>query len=331
MSLHFIESTALQGDTLWLLYSTGVLHPQGRLVSLNLTIGQQEEITIPSSGTIEQFCILPGGAILIASSNREIWQYSSKKMTFVSQLPESPLPDLLERYGLDNHSTMHKVQESGMIKGLGCPLFHDRILIMTIEGQKVMLLTSSSVLEYHQASGTWKTVQLHHLIPKAMRMPAFYSNDGYFYQGTCLGEWGGDLKRINTKTGVIDTLYKGTQVTSVIRDPWNRHSALFSTGTWHMRLDKGGIYRAIEEWEPVFSGKAVYSMKSDKHDIIAAITDGVHRIPHGLSERYDYPDHRFYNGIGVVTDDRFGTFVLTDIYRSQMVCGSVPLFAEWGG
>jgi len=330
MSLHFIESSVLQGDTLWLLYSTGVLHPKGRLFSLDLNTGQMEEITFPSSEAIEQFCILSGGAVLIATSNRELWQYSPDRVTFITRLPGSSLPELLEEYGLDNQSTLHKVFQSGMVKGQGCPIFRDRIHSLVPRDDGVMILTSSSVLEYNLASGTWKTVPLLHFIPKAMRMPAFSTNDGYFYQGTCLGEDGGDLKRINTKTGAIDILYEGTQVTSVIRDPWNRDSALFSTGTWHMGLNRGGIYRAVEGRESFFSGKAVYSITSDSNDVIAAAPDGVHRITNGLSERYDYPDHRLYDGIGVVTDKRFGTFVLTDIYRSQMVCGSVPLFAESG-
>jgi len=71
-------------------------------------------------------------------------------------------------------------------------------------------------------------------------------------------------------------------------------------------------------------------MTSDLNDIIAASPDGVHRIGPGIFERYDYPDYSLYDGIRVVSDERFGTFVLTDIYRHRMVCGSVPLFVEGG-
>jgi len=237
MSIHLIETAVLDGDTLWLLNSTGSLQPSGSLFSLDLPNRKRAEISIPSSGIIEQFCTLPGGKIIVASSNRELWQYSSGKMEFLATLPESPLPALLDRYGLDNQSTLREVWESGMVRGRGCLLFRDRILKMFANGNEVLILTSSSLLRYGCVSGRWDVVILPNLIPKAFRMPAVMPGDGYLYQGTCIGEDGGDLKRIDIKTGAIDILYEGTQVTSLMRDPWNPDTALFSTGTWHMSLN----------------------------------------------------------------------------------------------
>jgi hypothetical protein len=328
MSMHLIETAALDRETLWLLYSPGIFRPTGTLFSLNLSNRKQAEICIPSGESIEQFCIVPGGKILLASSGRELWQYSSVKIEFLTFLPESPLPELLDRYGLDNRSTIKDVWESGMVRGMGCPFFRDHILKMFANGQEVLLLTSSSLLRYDCISGRWDVVHLANLIPKAFRMPAVIPGDGSLYQGTCLGEDGGDLKRINIKTGAVDILYKGTQVTSVVRDPWNHDKALFSTGTWHMSLNQGGIYCTKENSEPVVSGKAIYSMAVYQNDIIAASRDGIHRKRHEMLKRYDYPDYSYYDGIRVVSDERFGTFVLTDIYRHRMVCGSVPLFVE---
>jgi hypothetical protein len=327
--MQMIETAALWGDTLWLLYSTGPLRPSGSLFSLDLETRQRTGIRIPTTGTIEQFAVLPNGATLVASSDRVLWQYSSGKLEFLSTLPESPMQELLNKYGLDNRSTLKNTWESGMVKGKGCPLYHDRILNMFANDREILLLTSASMLRYDCISDNWKVLALPNLIPKAFRMPAVFSGDGYLYQGTCLGEDGGDLKRINTKTGAIDILYEGHQVTSVVRDPWDPDTTLFSTGTWHMGLDRGGIYHAGEDLEPFFSDKAVFSMKTDKDSIIAASSDGVYRILHErIFERYDYPDHVLYDGVGVVTDERFGAFVETDIYRSNMVCGPSPLFPE---
>ncbi len=328
MLMHLIETAALDGDTLWLLYSTGIFHPSGTLLSLNLSNRKRTEICLPSGGTIEQFCMVPDGKTLLASSGMELWQYSSGKIEFLTFLPESPLPELLDRYGLDNRSTMKDVWESGMVRGRGCPFFRDRILKMFANGQEILLLTSSSVMRYDCISGRWDVVRLTNLIPKAFRMPAVIPGDGFLFLGTCLGEDGGDLKRINMKTGAVDILYEGTQVTSVIQDPWNPDTALFSTGTWHMWLDQGGIYCTKENPEPVFSGKAIYSMAVYQNDLIAASRGGVYRKGHGMLKRYAYPDYSCYDGIRVVSDERFGTFVLTDIYRPRMVCGSVPLFVE---
>ncbi|MCK9592359.1 MAG: hypothetical protein M0Q91_10175 [Methanoregula sp.] len=325
--MHLIETAALGGETLWLLCSTGTFHPSGTLFALDVPNRKRAEISIPSSGTIEQFCMLPGGKIIIASSNRELWQYSSGKMEFLATLPESPLPALLDKYGLDNQSTIREVWESGMVRGRGCLLFRDRILKMFANGQDVLILTSSSLLRYGCVSGRWDVVSLPNLIPKTFRMPAIMPGDGYLYQGTCLGEDGGDLKRIDIKTGAIDILYEGTQVTSVMLDPWNAGSVLFSTGTWHMGLNRGGIYPTRGR-EPFFSGKAIYSISSYQNDIIAASPDGVYRFANGICFRFDYPDYSLFDGIRVVSDERFGTFVLTDIYRHRMVCGSVPLFLE---
>jgi len=327
MSMDLIETAAFDEDTLWLLYSTGSLQPSGSLFSFDLPNRKRAEISIPSYGTIEQFCTLPGGNIIVASSNRELWQYSSGKMEFLATLPKSPLPALLDRYGLDNQSTLREVWESGMVRGRGCLLFRDHILKMFANGREILILTSSSLLRYDYVSGRWDIVNLLNLIPKAMRMPAVLSGDGYVYQGTCLGEDGGDLKRIDIKTGAVDILYEGTQVTSVMRDPWNTSSVLFSTGTWHMGLNRGGIYH-IRRREPLFSGKAIYGISSYQNDIIAASPDGVYRFANGIGFRFDYPDYSLYDGIRVGSDEQFGTFVLTDIYRHRMVCGSVPLFLE---
>lgn len=329
MTMQKIETAAHDGDTLWLLYSTGIIHPSGTLFSLDLQNKKRREIRIPSSGTIEQFSVLPGGNLLVASSDRELWLYASGKMEFLSTLPESPLPELLVRNGLDNRSTLKDIWESGMVRGRGAPFYRDRILSMFPNGREVLLLTSASLLRYDCILADWNVLALPHLIPKALRMPAVLPSDGYLYQGTCLGEDGGDLKRINIKTGAIDILYEGTQVTSVVRDPWNPDTALFSTGTWHIGLDRGGIYRTSKAKESIFSGKSVYSMTADKDSIIAAYADGVYRILHDeFFERYDYPDRLLYDGVGVVSDERFGTFVETDIYRSNMLCGSSPLFPE---
>jgi hypothetical protein len=327
VSIHLIETAALDGDTLWLLNSTGSLQPSGSLFSLDLPNRKRAEIRIPSSGTIEQFCMFPSGKIIVASSNRELWEHSSGKMEFLATLPESPLPALLDSYGLNNQSTFEEVRESGIVRGRGCLLFRDRILKMFAKGKEVLILTSSSLLRYGCVSGRWDVLSLPNLIPKAFRMPAVLSGDGYVYQGACLGEDGGDLKRIDIKTGAVDILYEGTQVTSVMRDPWNTSSVLFSMGTWHMGLNRGGIYH-IRRREPLFSGKAIYSISSYQNDIIAASPDGVYRYANGIGFKFDYPDYSLCDGIRVVSDEQFGTFVLTDIYRHRMVCGSVPLFLE---
>ena len=325
--MHLIETAALEGDTLWLLCSTGTSHPSGTLFLLDLRNRKLAKISIPSSGNIEQFCLSRSGKIIVASSNRELWQYSSGKIIFLSYLPECPLQELLDKFGLDNRSTLREIWESGIVRGRGCPLYHDRILKMFTNGQEFILLTSSSLLRYDYVSGRWDIVCLHNLIPKAVRMPAVLTDDGYLYQGTCLGEDGGDLKRINMKTGAIDILYEGIQVTSVIRDPWDPDSVLFSTGTWHLGLNLGGIYHT-RGGEPFFSGKAIYSISSDQNDIIAASPDGIYRFSNGICFLFDYPDCSLYDGIRVVSDERFGMFVLTDIYLRRMVCGSVPLFLE---
>jgi len=324
-----IETAALWGDPLWLLYSTGSHRPSGTLFFLDLETRQRTEIRVPTTGTIEQFAVLPNGETLVASSDRVLWQYSSGKLEFLSTLPESPMQELLNKYGLDNRSALKNTWESGMVKGKGCPFYHDRILNVFANSREILLLTSSSLLHYDCISNNWKVLALPHLIPKAFRMPAVFSGDGYLYQGTCLGEDGGDLKRINTKTGAIDILYDGHQVTSVVRDPWDPDTTLYSTGTWHMGLDWGGIYRTGDGIKPVFNEKAVYSMASDKNTILVVSSDGVYRILHeGIFELYDYPDRVLYDGVGVVTDERFGAFVETDIYRSNMVCGPSPLFPE---
>lgn len=326
-----IESAVSSGATLWLLYRTGDIRPTGTLYCLNFGDGKLKEISVPSSGRIEQFCMLPDGKILLVTTDRELWSYSQRTMEFLSQLPESPLSDLNRKYGLDNRSTLANVWESGMVKGMGCPLFCDRIMKMFPQCDEVVILTSSSIVRYNCTSGNWKILALPHFIPKAPRMPAALISDRYIYQGTCLGEDGGDLKRIDMKTGDIEILYKGTQVTSVMQDPGMPGEVLFSTGNWHMGLDWGGIYRTGESFHSVFSGKAMYSMTSDHQDIIAASRDGIYRIQAGeIVEKYGYPDHLMHDGVGIVADKRFGTFVLTDLYRQRMVCGSVPLFVEHG-
>lgn len=327
--MQMIESAGWSEGSLWLLSSTGTIRPSGTLYSLDLTTRTKTEHQIPTSGTVEQFLVLPENKILIATSNGELWQCTSRKMEVLSTLPASSLPELRDRYGLDNRSTLHDIQESGITKGLGCPLFRDRILNMFLDGHEILILTSASLLRYDLVSGTWNSVSLEHLIPKAIRMPAVLPGDGFIYQGTCIGEWGGDLKRIDITTGAVDILFEGTQVTSLVKNPWDPGTALFSTGSWHMGLNRGGIYHTSEKCEPLLSGKAVYSMTLEEESIIAATRDGVYRIQEeGACERYDYPDHEWYNGVGLVSDSRFGTFFLTEIYRAVMLCGLVPLFPE---
>jgi hypothetical protein len=328
MSLQMIETALMQGDTLWLLYSTGTLRPVGKLCTLDLSSGARTEVLLPSAGAIEQFVPERDGSILLCTSSRELWQYSDGKAALLSTLPESPLAILLRTYHLDRHSILGQVFDSGMVRGRGSPLISDRIQGMFVDDRDITLLTSCSVLTWDRASGTWEVLPLPHLVPKAVRMPGILAEDCCIYLGTCLGEDGGDLKRINTRTGAVDTLYEGTQVTAVIRDPGNPRTALYSTGTWHMGLNRGGIFRIGEQSGPVISEKAVYDAASYQGDIVVAARDGVHRISRRTTERYDYPEHVLYDGIGVVSDERFGTFVLTDLYRLMMVCGSVPLFAE---
>lgn len=327
--MQMIESAAWSGDTLWLLSSTGAMRPHGMLFSIDRKTRTMTEIQISTTGTVEQFLVLPGEKILVVTSNRELWQYSSGEADFLSFLPPSPLPELLDRYGLDNRSMLDEVQESGIAKGLGYPLFRDRILNLFLDGHEILILTSASLLRYDLVSGIWNTVPLKHLIPKATRMPAVLPGDGYVYQGTCIGEWGGDLKRINLTTGAVDILIGGTQVTSLVKNPWNPGTVLFSMGSWHMGLNRGGIYHASGNKEPILSGKAVYSMTLDEESILAATRDGVYRIQkNGTCERYDYPDHESYDGVAMVSDPRFGSFILTEIYRSVMICGLVPLFPD---
>lgn len=324
-----IESAAWSGDTLWLLSSTGLMRSCGTLFSLDLRKRTKKVLQVPTSGTVEQFLVLPEAKILVATSNGELWQYSLGKMEFLSPLPASPLPELLDRYGLDRRSMLDKVQESGIVKGKGCPIFRDRILNMFLDRHGILILTSASLLRYDLVSNTWNTVPLQHLIPKAIRMPAVLPGDGYIYQGTCIGEWGGDLKRVDIATGAVDILFEGTQVTSVVVNPWDPGTALFSKGSWHMGLNRGGIFHTSGIKEPLLSGKAVYSMTSEEESILAATRDGVYMIHRdGSSERYDYPDDEWYNGVALVSDPRFGTFILTEIYRSVMLCGLVPLFPE---
>ncbi len=327
--MQMIESAAWSGDTLWLLSSTGSMRSCGTLFSLERKTRTMAEIRISTSGMVEQFLVLPGEKILVATSNGELWQYFSGKAESLSFLPPSPLPDLLDRYGLNTRSMLDEVQESGIVKGKGCPLFPDRILNMFLDGHEILILTSTSLLRYDLVSGIWHTVPLQHLIPKAIRMPAVLPGDGYIYQGTCIGEWGGDLKRVDIASGAVDILFEGTQVTSVVATPWDPRTALFSTGSWHMGLNRGGISHTSGKKEPLLSGKAVYSMTSGEEGIFAATRDGVYRIHRdGSSERYDYPDQEGYGGVAMVSDPQFGTFVLTEIYRSVMLCGLVPLFPE---
>jgi len=327
--MQIIESAGWLEGSIWLLSSTGTIRPSGTLSSLDLKTRTKTERHIPTIGTVEQVLVLPENKILIATSNGELWQYTCRKMELLSTLPASSLPELRDRYGLDNRSTLHDIQESGIAKGKGSPLFRDRILNMFRHDHEILMLTSASLLRYDLASGTWNTIPLQHLIPKAIRMPAIFPGDGYIYQGTCIGEWGGDLKRINITTGAVDILFEGTQVTSLVKNPWDPGTALFGTGSWHMGLNRGGIYHTSEKCEPLLSGKAVYSMTSNEDNIIAATRDGVYRIhEEGACERYDYPDHEWYNGVGLVSDPRFGTFMLTEIYRAVMLCGLVPLFPE---
>lgn len=328
--MQMVESAVSSGDTLWPLYRTGDIRPTGTLYCLNFGDGKRGEICVPSSGRIEVFCTLSDGKILLVTSDRELWIHSQEMIRLLSNLPESPLSDLNGKYGLDNRSTLADVWESGMVKGMGCPLFH-RIMKMFPIGDEVVMLTSASIVRYNCILRNWKILALPHLIPKAPLMPSTFVNDRYIYQGTCLGEDGGDLKRIDMKTGDIEILYKGTQVTSVMQDPGIPGQVVYSTGTWHMGLNRGGIYRTGESYHSVFSGKAVYSMTSDKQDIIAASRDGIYRIQYGeIVEKYAYPDHLMYDGVRIVADERFGSFVLTDLYRQRMVCGSVPLFVEVG-
>jgi len=327
--MQMIESAGWSEGLIWLLSSTGTIRPSGSLSTLNLKTRTKIEHQIPTSGIVEQFLVLPEHKILIAASNGELWQYTSGKMECLSPLPASPLPELRERYGLDDRSTLHDVQESGIGNGKGCPLFRDRILNMFRHDHEILILTSASLLRYDLISCIWNTVPLQHLIPKAIRMPAILPGDGYIYQGTCIGEWGGDLKRIDITTGAVDIHFEGTQVTSLIKNPWDPGTALFSTGSWHMGLNRGGIYHTSKKCEPLLSGKAVYSMTSDEDSVIAATRDGVYRIDEeGAFERYDYPNHEWYSGVGLVSDPRFGTFILTEIYRAVMLCGLVPLFPE---
>jgi hypothetical protein len=328
MPLQMIETTLRQGDIIWLLYSTGTLRPKGKLCTLDLSTGARTEVLLPSAGPVEQFVPEGDGSILICTSSRELWQYSNGKAAVLASLPESPLPALFRKYHLDQHSTLKQVFDSGMVRGRGCPLFGDRILGMFAKDRDILILTSCSVLTWDHASGTWDVMPLPNLIPKAMRMPGVLAGDRCIYLGMCLGEDGGDLMRIDTRTGAVDILYEGTQVTAVVRDPGNSPTVLYSTGTWHMGLNRGGFFRVGEQSGPLISGKAVYDAASYQGDIVAATRDGVHRISSGTTERYDYPEHVLYDGIGVVSDERFGTFVLTDLYRTCMVCGSVPLFAE---
>lgn len=327
--MRMIETAAWSGDILWLLSSTGIVRHCGALFSLDLRKRIVTELRIPTSGSVEQFLVLPGGKILVALSCGELWEYCSEKMKFLSSLPASPLPKLLDRYGLDRKSTLENIRQSGMVKGQGGAFFRDRILNMFLDGNEILILTSASLLRYYLVSGTWNTVPLQHLIPKAIRMPAVLPGDGYIYQGTCIGEWGGDLKRINITTGAVDILFEGTQVTSLVENPWDPGTALFSMGSWHMGLNRGGISHTSGNKEPLLSGKAVYNMTLVEDSIIAVTHDGVYRIQKkGECERYDYPDHEWYDSVAMVSNPRFGTFILTEIYRSVMLCGLVPLFPD---
>jgi hypothetical protein len=327
--MKLVEYAAFSGDTLWLLSPTGFSRPCGRLFSLDVRNRRLTELHIPSSGRVERFLVLPGGKILVASSGRELWEYSSGKMKFVSSLPASPLPELWGRYGIGKNSTLRQLWESGMIKGKGNPA-GDRIHHMIPDRSGIIILTPASVLRYDLMTDAWNVVCLQHLVPRGLMMSAFFPGDGYCYQGIWNGEDGGDLKRINITTGAVEILYEGTiPVTSLVQDPWHPGTALFSTGMWHTGWNEGGIFRATGDMEPVFSGGAVFSMKSGRESITAATPGGVFRICRdGSAERYDYPPYESYEGVELVSDPRFGTLVRTHIYQSMMVCGAAAIFPE---
>ncbi len=212
MKLQFIEQVRSQNENLWLLYSTGVIHSRGVVRKVDLAGSERERIDLPTGEPIEHFCIGAGGAILMVSSDRGVWQYSSGKTERITPLPPSLMPSLLISYGLGNDSPMSDYWNSGMVQGMGCPV-RDRVLAMWSHSREIIILTSVSLMRFDCQRETWDILPLSHLIPKGIRMPACFAGNGDIILGTCLGEDGAKLTRIDARTGEISLPFTGRQVT----------------------------------------------------------------------------------------------------------------------
>ncbi len=96
-----------------------------------------------------------------------------------------------------------------------------------------------------------------------------------------------------------------------------------------MGMNRGGVYRLKgEEISPVVESMAVFSMAPRKNSLVAATTAVICLIGKEGTRHADYPDPEDCEGIQVLSGKKFGIIVLTDIYRSNMISGTVPLVAD---
>ncbi len=121
---------------------------------------------------------------------------------------------------------------------------------LVVASDAILAVGPNAIRHFSLSSGSWRTVATHRTVDLPGRPTYGGPRKGTsYYAGYNGGEFGGDLDRIDSETGVPAIVPCGDErfwlcgpVTGIIADPWRDDCVVVSTGMIHMGLTEGGVY-----------------------------------------------------------------------------------------
>ncbi|MHC1728162.1 MAG: hypothetical protein AB9866_19515 [Syntrophobacteraceae bacterium] len=233
----------------------------------------------------------------------------------------------------------------------------DALVGMACSAERMTIVTSKRLVEV--SSGNQRSVTLSETLETSLITSLFAESDNLFI-GINMGEWGGGLRRVNRRTGKVDTIERNISgelcggplntecdpVNGIAPEPWKPNCIAAAVGLVHFR-PRGRIVEVCEDevqriyLKPIeyesnrsprpdkdepFASVAFFGLTRVGDELWAAGIDGIYRMKApGEAQLIPLPKFRRIGNIDVSFEIPNVILVLTTINRRMSVSGDAPL------
>jgi len=253
--------------------------------------------------------------------------------------------------------TVHTWDESQWRSGPIVPTNQDHFIAYDCSTASNLILTNRRLVSL--TGGDASAVPLSKEIDTGS-LASIYADERQVFVGLNAGEWGGGLRRIDRKTGLVRKIARNVTgelcggplnsgcdpVNSVVGEPWRPDCVLTAIGLVHFYLPHGRLTEICGntvkrfysttyqirnsstrlKGDKPFGTVAFYGLSVAKADVLAVGIDGLYRFHNRASPTIEsLPTFEEIGGVGVSFELSDVVLVLTAINRRHSVGGNVPL------
>jgi hypothetical protein len=306
----FISNAVFANSQLWLLTDAGVIS--------SITEGSDSQIDIPIPEPAFALWVQDGEPALVTGERRD-----------------------------GKYWTLRKWNHGAWTESIKVATNGDEFLGIGASDGAVTLLTSRRMIDI--AGSNKRSVALNWPRKQTGGITSVLVTRDNLLVGFNLGEWGGGLRRIDRKTGIVSIverkasgdLCSGTltsdcdPVNGIAVEPWNENCAVIAIGLVHM-MAHGSIAEVcgsrvkrlyVKPYpDEVYSTVPFFGVRATGGDLWAISTDGIYQIgADGVAKISALPAFRQIGNVSVSFELPHLVLVLTNVNQRRAVSGSVPM------